>query len=372
MKFTCSQQVLAKALNTVSKAVSSRTTIPILKGILLEAKDNGTVRLAASDLDLSIEKIIEAEVYEEGSIVVSAKLFGDIIRKLPNSNINIEVRDGNIVYINSLNSEFNVMGISPDEFPTFGETEDDAETVIFDKDSFKEMVRKTAFSASIDEAKGVITGVLIELEEDKTNMVALDGFRMAIAREESKNNEKKKIIIAAKIINELSKIISDSDEEGNLEIVVGKKKAAAILPGTKVVMRLLEGEFIKYRDIIPKESKIKVTVNRAELLNSIERASLLAKEGKNNLVRIKLEDDSLIISSRSEEGTVREEINVKKDGDNLEIGFNSKYLSDVIKVVDDEEILMEFNSNVNPCLVRPVEGAAYEYLILPVRITSNF
>lgn len=372
MKFTCTQQTLSKALNIVSKAVSSRTTIPILKGILLEAGANGTVRLAASDLDLSIEKVIEAEVQEEGSIVVSAKLFGDIIRKLPSSNITIETRDENTVYIKSLNSEFNVVGISPDEFPSFGETEDDVESVIFDKESFKEMVRKTSFSASIDESKGVITGVLIELEENSTNMVALDGFRMAIAREEAKNDNKKKIIIAAKIINELSKIISESDDEGNLEIIVGKKKASAVLPGTKVIMRLLEGEFIKYRDIIPKESKIKVVINRADFLSSIERASLLAKEGKNNLIRIKIEDQKIIISSRSEEGNVKEEVDIKKDGDDLEIGFNSKYLSDVIKVIDDEDIVMEFNSNVNPCLVKPLEGNAFEYLILPVRITSSF
>lgn len=372
MKFTCTQQTLSKALNIVSKAVSSRTTIPILKGILIEAKTDGTIRLAASDLDLSIEKIIEADVEKEGSIVVSAKLFGDIIRKLPNSNIIIEVKDGNVVYINSLSSEFNIVGISPEEFPSFGEAEEDSETIIFDKEIFKEMIRKTSFAASIDETKGIITGVLIEVEEESTNMVALDGFRVAIKREDVKNDNKNKVVISAKIINELGKIISDVDDEGNLKLIVGKKKAAAVLPGTKVVMRLLEGEYLRYRDIIPKESKIKITINRADFLNGIERASLLAKEGKNNRVRLKLEDNTLIISSRSEEGNLREEVAIVKEGDDLEIGFNSKYISDVIKSIDDEDIRIEFNSNVNPCIIRPLEGKSYEYLILPLRLTSNF
>lgn len=372
MKFTCTQQILSKALNIVSKAVSSRTTIPILKGILIEAQNDGTVRLAASDLDISIEKIIDAEVEKAGSIVVSAKLFGDIIRKLPSGNIVIEVKDGNAVYINSSSSEFNILGISPEEFPSFGEIEEDSETIIFDKEVFKEMIRKTSFAASIDETKGIIVGVLIEVDEESTNMVALDGFRVAIKREDMKNNGKKNIVIAAKIINELGKIISDIDDEGNLELIVGKKKASAVLPGTKVVMRILDGEYLRYRDIIPKESKIKIKINRSDFLNGIERASLLAKEGKNNRVRLKLEDNKMIISSRSEEGNLREEVSILKDGEDLEIGFNSKYISDVIKSIDDEEIKIEFNSNVNPCIIRPLEGNDYEYLILPLRLTSNF
>lgn len=371
MKFTCSQQVLSKALNTVSKAVSTRTTIPILKGILIEADENGKIRLAASDLDLSIEKITDAEVSEAGSVVVQSKLFGDIIRKLPSEDITIEASDDNRVLIKNSRSEFVIVGLAADEFPSFGETEEDAEEILLDKEIFREMIGKTAFSASIDESKGIITGVLTEISGEKMTMVALDGFRMAVTREACKNSADKKFIISAKIMNELSKIIADTESEDDMKLLVGSKKAMALFKDTKVVIRLLEGEFIKYNDIIPKEHKIRITVARNELLDAIERASLLAKEGKNNLVRIKLEEDMLIISSRSEEGNVREECMISKEGDYLEIGFNSKYVSDVIKSIDDEEIAMEFNANINPCLVKPLSGDAYEYLILPVRITGS-
>lgn len=370
MKFTCNQQTLSKALNIVSKAVTSRTTIPILKGILLEAKD-GTLKLAASDLDLSIERVIDVNVMEEGSIVVLSKLFGDIIRKLPNEDITIEVTPDNRVNIKTSKSEFVVVGISADEFPSFGEIEENAETISFDKEIFKDMIRKTAFSASIDESKGVITGVLVEMEGEKVNMAALDGFRMAVTRENIGNGENKKIIIAAKIMNELGKIISDTDSEEEMKLVIGNKKAVAVFPGTKVVIRLLEGEFIKYRDIIPKNHKIRIVLNRNDLLQSIERASLLAKEGKNNLIIMKIDQNFMTISSRSEEGNVKEEVMISNDGDNLEIGFNSKYIADVIKCIEDEEIAMEFNANINPCLVKPISGDAYEYLILPVRINSS-
>lgn len=371
MKFTCNQQILSKALNTVLKAVSTRTTIPILKGILIEADESGKIRLAASDLDLSIEKITNASVSEAGSVVVLSRLFSDIIRKLPNEDITVESADENRIIIKSSKSEFVVVGLAADEFPSFGNIEEDAEEILLDKEIFREMIGKTAFSASIDESKGIITGVLTEVNEEKIIMVALDGFRMAITRENCKNSANKKFIISAKIMNELGKIIIDAESEDNMKLLIGSKKAMAVFKDTKVIIRLLEGEFIKYNDIIPKEHKIRITVCRTELLDAIERASLLAKEGKNNLVRIKLEDNLLIISSRSEEGNVREECIISKEGDDLEIGFNSKYISDVIKCIDDEEIAMEFNANINPCLVKPLSGDDYEYLILPVRITGS-
>ena len=363
MKFTCNQQILSKALNTVSKAVSARTTIPILKGILIKASDDGKLILSASDLDLSIEKTINVDVVEEGSVVVLSKLFVDIIRKLPNEELVIEASGDNQVTIKSTKSEFTVVGLSSDEFPSFGMVEEDAET-------FRNMIGKTAFSASIDESKGIITGVLTEISDNMLHMVALDGFRMAVTREKCENNGQKKFIIAAKIMNELAKIISDTEED-RMKLLLGSKKAVAVFTDTKVVIRLLEGEFIKYKDIIPKEHKIRVIVSRADLLDAIGKATLLAKEGKNNLVRIRLEENLLIISSRSEEGNVREECIISKEGENLEIGFNSKYISDVIKNIEDEEIAMEFNTNINPCLVKPLSGNSYEYLILPVRITGS-
>lgn len=370
MKFSCNQQTLSKALNTVSKAVTSRTTIPILKGILLEVNGDNTLTLSASDLDLSIEKKIEVTAEEVGSVVVSARLFSDIVRKLPNEEIQIEEQENNTIVIKCLASEFTIVGQPADEFPNIGEINFDKKLSL-DKDILKEMIKKTSFAASIDESKGIIVGVLVEMEEESLNMVALDGFRMAITREAMKNEEKKKIIIAARILNEINKIISENDDGKEIYFILDEKKAVFLLDETKVVLRLLEGDFIKYSDILPKEWKCRVTLSRSEMLGSIERASLLAKEGKNNLIKLSIFRDKIIITSRSEEGNVKEEVFVEKEGVDLDIGFNSKYLLDVLKAVDDENIAMEFNTSVSPCLIKPIEGRKFEYLVLPVRISTN-
>ncbi|QOX64809.1 DNA polymerase III subunit beta [Anoxybacterium hadale] len=370
MKFSCSQQSLSKALNTVSKAVTSRTTIPILKGILLEVNESNTLTLSASDLDLSIEKKIEVTADEPGSVVVSARLFSDIIRKLPNAEIQIEEQENNTIAIRCLSSEFTIVGQPSDEFPNIGEINTENQLSL-DKEILKEMIKKTSFAASIDESKGIIVGVLIEMEHESLNMVALDGFRMAITREIMKNEEQKKIIITARILNEINKIISENEDGKEIIFILDDKKAVFLLDETKIMLRLLEGDFIKYNDILPKEHKSRIIVSRSELLNSIERASLLAKEGKNNLIKLSIFRDKIIITSRSEEGNVKEEVFVEKEGADLDIGFNSKYLLDVLKAVSDESIAMEFNTSVSPCLIKPVEGNAYEYLVLPVRISSN-
>lgn len=369
MKFTCSQQKLSKALNTVSKAVSSRTTLPILKGILIEANSNGTLTLTASDLEISIKKEIEADVSEQGAVVVVSKLFGDIIRKLPNEDILIEETDDEKVIIKTNSSEFTVVNLSVEEFPKIKDSEKINESLVFNAELFKDMVKKTSFAASIDESKGILVGILTEIEENKVTMAALDGFRLAVSNEEMKSIQNNKFIIAAKIMNEISKIISDDDVE-EINISLGEKKAVFSIGSTEVVLRMMEGEFIKYRDIIPADGSTRILIGKDILLESIERASLLAKEGKNNLIKMTIKNDLLTITSRSEEGNVREEIVMEKEGDDLEIGFNSKFVIDVLKVIDDEEIAMSFKTGTSPCVVRPVDGDNYEYLILPVRIPT--
>lgn len=369
MKFSCNQQALSKALNIVSKAVTSRTTIPILKGIRLVVENN-ILKLSASDLDLSIETQLEIKAEDEGSVVVSAKLFSDIIRKLPNEDIQITQEDDNKIIIECLSSEFTIVGQPADEFPSISAINEEKKLSI-EKDILKDMIKKTSFSASIDESKGIIVGVMVEMEEESLNMVALDGFRMAITRKAMNNAERKKIIISARILNEINKIMIENEDDQNVDVILEDKKALFLIGETKIALRLLEGDFIKYKDILPKENQCKIIINRVELLNSIERASLLAKEGKNNLIKMSIFRDKLIITSRSEEGTVKEEVFIDKDGTDLDIGFNSKYILDVLKVVTDEELIMEFNTSVSPCLIKPVEGNAYEYLVLPVRISSN-
>lgn len=371
MRFICDQQNLAKALNTVSKAVTARTTIPILKGILLKVTDDGSLIMGASDLDLSIEKKISVDDYEAGETVVQAKLFSDIIKKLPQSPVTIEMIEENI-RIKCASSEFNIVGMPADEFPNINADIDQKERILFDREILKEMIRKTSFAASIDEARGVITGVLIEMKEKALNMVALDGFRMAVAREAILNAKEQRIIIPAKNLNEIYKILSENDEKGeDADLYINEKRALFIIDDTKVVLRLLEGEFVDYEMILPKESKCRVVLNKDDFLEGIERASLLAKVGKNNLIKLDIKNNNLEITSKSEEGKVKEEMIISKEGEDITIGFNSKYMIDALKAVEDEEIEMEFNSKINPFIIKPLSGNSYEYLIMPVRITDN-
>ncbi len=369
MKFRCNQQVLAKALNTVSKAVSNRTTLPVLKGILIQAKEN-TLTMTSSNLDISIRREIDGEVMEEGSCVVVYKLFNDIIRKLPNDDVIIEEEGEDSVRISSNSSEFKVITLPVDEFPEMGKREENDHTLVFDKDIFRNMVRKTAFAASADESKGVLTGILTEIEEEKISMVALDGFRLALAREKMKSERAERFIISAKIMSEIARIIAEDEEMTDLDIHLGEKRAVINTGRTEIVLRIMEGEFIKYRDIIPSDSTTRIIVGREMFMDSIERASLLAKEGKNNLVKITVKGDMMTITSRSEEGNVKEEIAIDKDGNDLEIGFNSKYIIEVLKEIDEDTITLHMKTSVTPCVVRPEEGDSYEYLILPVRIPT--
>ncbi|MDO4833430.1 MAG: DNA polymerase III subunit beta [Bacillota bacterium] len=368
MRFTCNQQVLAKAMNTVSKAVSNRTTLPILKGILIQATADNKLIMTASDFDISIKKEIEANVEEEGSAVVISRLFGDIIRKLPNEEITIYKDEESSVIIKTDFSEFKLISLPVDEFPNVGEKEEESENFLIDSNIFRDMVRKTAFAASIDESKGVLTGILTEISERDIKMVSLDGFRLALVKENMKSSKERKFIISAKVMNEISKIISEDDDEKEINVSLGAKKALFSIGKTEIILRIMEGEYIKYRDIIPSENSTKVTAGKEILLDSIERASLLAKEGKNNLIKISIVNDLMKITSRSEEGNVKEEIIIEKTGNDIEIGFNSKFVIDVLKARDDEKISMNFKTGVSPCVVKPAEGDAYEYLILPVRI----
>lgn len=369
MNFKCNQQTLSKALNIVSKAVTTRTTIPILKGILLKVEDN-QLTLSSSDLDMSIEKKLDVQMEDPGSLVVSAKLFCDIIRKLPSGEIQIEQQDDHNIIIRCKSSEFVIVGQPADEFPNIGII-NETNKISLEKELLKEMIKKTSFAASIDESRGIIVGVLIEMEEDSLNMVALDGFRMAVTREQIKNNEPRKIVIAARILNEIHKIMSETEEDQSLYLILDEKKAVFLLEDTKIVLRLLEGDFIKYKDIIPKDHQSTVKVNRTELMNSIERASLLSKSGTHNLIKFSIFEEKITITSRSDEGNVKEEVFMQKEGTDLDIGFNSKYVLDVLKVISDEEIRMQFNTGLSPCMIQPVEGNGYEYLVLPVRLSSN-
>lgn len=367
MKFICSQKQLASAINTVQKAVSAKTTLPILKGILLETLGQ-KLKLVGTDLEIGIEQTIDAEILSEGSIVISSKILGDMIRKLPDAEVEFQIDQDYNTVIRCENSEFTLIGQPAVEFPELPVVEEEYSYQI-SQDLFKNMIRQTVFATALDETRPILTGVLMEIAESNMNMVALDGYRLAFRQGTIKSHENSKAVIPGKTLSEIYRIISDEDT-ADVEIFFTDKHVLFQLKDIKVISRLLEGEFINYKQILPKEYKSRVKVNTRNLLDSMERASLLAKEGKNNLVKFSIKDERMTITSNAEIGRVHETLNIELEGQDLDIGFNSKYFLDVLKIIDSEEIYLEFITNVSPCIVKPTDTQNYTYLILPVRLAN--
>ncbi|RKD31369.1 DNA polymerase III subunit beta [Thermohalobacter berrensis] len=367
MKIIVDQKELNRAIGIVQKAVTSKTTLPILNGILLEAKDN-TLKLTGTDLELGIESYINCEVIEEGSIVITSKIFGDIIKKLPDLKVELEVDLDNQVHINCGTSKFNLIGQPAEEYPQLPQVNEDV-SIKIPKDLLKNMIRQTVFAAAQDEVKPILTGALLEINKNEVTLVALDGYRLALKNVSVECEHDVKVVIPSKTLNEVSRIIDDDDSDVN--IMFTSSHVLFNCGDTVIISRLLEGEFINYKDIIRDEYNSRVKVKTKDIQQSIERASLLAREGKNNLVKFNISDDKLVINSNSEIGNVHEEIPIELEGNDIKIAFNSKYMLDALKVIDSEEINMDFVSNVKPCIIRPVEDKSYTYLVLPVRLIDN-
>ncbi|MBU5592415.1 DNA polymerase III subunit beta [Clostridium sp. MSJ-4] len=366
MKFTCEKSNLQEAISIVQKAVTGRSPMPILEGIFIEAINN-ELRLIGSDIDLSIETKINANIIESGRIVVDSKIFGEIIRKLPNDEIAIETTENNSIIITCQNSIFNLIHLNADEFPSLPNIDDDMMFVI-PQSTLKNMIRGTSFAIAQDETRPILTGILFEINDKMLNMVALDGYRLAIRNEYIDTENSISAVIPGKTLNEVAKVLEDTNEIANITFTTNH--ILFNLGVTKIISRLLEGEFIKYSSIIPQEFNLKVTVNKQKLQNGIERASLMAKEGNANLIKLDIEDESMVITSNSQLGKVREEVAINLQGTTLQIAFNSKYLLDVLKIMDEEEVVMEFSSSVSPCVVKNKEKNNCKYLVLPVRLAK--
>jgi len=366
MNFSCFQNDLINGINIVQKAVATKTTLEILKGILIETYE-GKIKLTCNDLNLAIEVLIDAQIREEGSIVLDSRLLGEIIRKLPNQTIDFKLTD-NHIEIECLNSKFKLLSFKADEFPKLPIMEK-SDKIKINQNIFKKMIRKTIFAVSNDETRPILTGSLLEIEKEKATMVSIDGYRLVLKTIEIENETISKTVIPGKTLNELLKIIGN-EEEKEIEINITKKYISFDIENVKVISKILEGEFIKYKQIIPQEFKTEVTINTKEFYQSIERASLIAREAKSATIKMSFENEFVETTAISEIGTISDKVKIKKDGENVEIGFNPKYLSEVLKVIESEETIIKLSSSLSPCVIKSKEDDKYIYLVLPVRINN--
>lgn len=364
MKIKIAQPLLSKALQIVQKSISTKTTLPILTGVLLEAKGD-MLKLTGTDLELGIETFINCEVLEEGSVVLTSNLFGEIIRKLPSSIIEMESTINSKVSIKCENSEFNIIGQPAIEYPKLPYV-DKEKSITLPKDLLKNMIKQTVFAAAQDEIRPILTGTLLEIEDGHVNFVALDGYRLAFRKVSIENEQDIKVVIPSKTLIEINKILDDGDD--NITIYFTNNHILFNMNDTIITSRLLDGQFFNYKDIIRNEYNTRLKVSTKALQGSIERASLLSREGKTNLIKLEIENDKIVIKSNSDIGDVHEEIPVEMEGNDITIAFNSKYVLDGMKAVESDEIYMQFVSNVNPCIIHPINDENYTYLIVPVRI----
>lgn len=367
MKIICNKSNLVKGVSIVSKAVPSKTTMPILECILIDATMD-IIRLTANDMELGIQTEIEGEIIEHGMIAIDAKIFSEIVRKLPDNEIVIETDNNLQMTITCEKAKFDISGKSGDDFSYLPIIEKN-ETVTISQFTLKEVIRQTIFSIADNESNKLMTGELFEIQNGILRVVSLDGHRISIRKIELKEPcEDRKIVVPGKTLIEISKILS-GEAESEVCMYFTNNHIVFEFDNTIVVSRLIEGEYFKIDQMLSSDYETKVTINKKELLDCIDRATLLIKEGDKKPIIINITDGAMELKINSTVGSMDEEIDIEKLGKDLMIGFNPRFLIDALRVIDDETITIYLVNPKAPCFIRDDENS-YIYLILPVNFTT--
>ena len=367
MKIICYKDKLLKALNSVVRGVAVKTTKPVLEGILIRTNDN-EIKLTTSDLEIGIEYIMDCEVKEHGATVVNAIMFSEIIRRLPDTEISITLNEKNLLEIECEGSLYKLATMNPDEFPELPKI-DVENSIELEQNVLKNMIKKTIFAVSNEENRPIFTGCLFEIQNNKLNIVAVDGFRLALRSIYLQSNVNNfNAVIPGKTLNEVNKILSDSFD--SVKIGVARNQAVFEMENCKLVTRTLDGEFLNYKNVIPSNWETRIKVNKNNIQNSFERVSLISastiEKEKKYPVKVNVDIGKITISCTNQTGDAKEEIYVETEGKNLEIGFNPKYFLDCLKAIDDEDVYVNFGTEVAPCIIKSVENDDYTYMILPI------
>ena len=367
MKFVCSKSNLISGLQIVQKAVPSKTTMSVLECIFVDATE-GMIKFIANDMELGIQTIVEGNIIERGFIAIEAKFFIDIIRKLPENDVTIETDSSCKVTISCEKSKFNLIGRKGDDF-TFLPSIEKIDGVSMSQFTLRNVIQQTIFSISENDTNKMMSGELFEVDGDQVKLVSLDGHRISIRKVKlSENYNYKKVIVPGKALSEISKILSDSTER-IVNIYFTDKHILFEFDKTTVVSRLIEGEYFSIDQMLSSDYETKMTINRREFLNCIDRATLLVKEGDKKPVIISITEGKMELKINSTIGSMDEEIDIEKQGKDLMIGFNPKFLIDALKVIDDETVDIYLVNPKAPCFIRDKEST-YVYLVLPVNFTT--
>lgn len=367
MKLICKKSNLLNGVQIVSKAVPSRTTMSILECILIDST-SGVIKLTANDMELGIETTIEGEIIEKGRIALDAKIFLEIVRKLPDNDISITTDENFKTVITCEKAKFNIVGKSCEDFSYLPEIEK-KDFITISQFTLKEIIRQTIFSIADNDNNKLMTGELFEINDNELKVVSLDGHRISIRKIQLRQAyASKKVVVPGKTLNEISKILS-GEIESYVNIFFTDRHILFEFDQTMVVSRLIEGEYFNINQMLSAEYETKVTVNKKELLSSIDRATLLVKEGDKKPIIININDVAMELKINSAVGSMDEVIDVEKQGKDILIGFNPKFLIDALRVIDDEELTIHLVNPKAPCFIKD-EEEKYIYLILPVNFNN--
>lgn len=368
MKIICNKQQLTEAVSNVQRAVSTKSSIPALEGILLRAEGN-SVTLCGYDLELGMTTVIEASVEQPGSLILSARLFGDIVRRLPAEQVCIASDEKHITAITCGPSEFSIVGIPAEEYPEIPSITSET-SIDLPHNLLKSMIRQTIFAVADTDAKPIHTGTMFELDGTALRLVSVDGYRLAIREEPVQCAEPTSFVVPGKTLSEVNKLLSDSNEE-TLSILVGRRHILFKIGCYTVISRLLEGEFLDYKAAIPAASGTEVLVKTRGLMDSVERVSLLITDRLKSPVRCVFQDNEIKISCSTAMGRANDQLEAEITGPNVEIGFNNRYLLDALRNADGDEVRVQLNGPLSPMKVLPREGNSFLFLVLPVRLKSE-
>ncbi|MDO5016198.1 MAG: DNA polymerase III subunit beta [Eubacteriales bacterium] len=366
MQVICSKSDLTSAISMVQRAIATRSTMAILEGILFTAESD-KLTLTGYDLEIGIEAMVKADIREAGQVVVASKIFGDIVRKLPEENVVIRCDNNYRMVIQSGQATFEIFAQAADEYPVIPAVED-AQKLMLPQGLLKNMIEETYFAASTDESRPILNGIKVQAEGNSFEMVAIDGYRLVVRREEhSGKNEIINFIVPSKAMLEVARSVIDADEE--IAIFASHNHILFETASFRLVSRLLQGEFLAYERIIPPSCLTKMEVKTQEMLAAIERAALLGNvEQRRFPVSLKtVSENELQISAKTDVGSVEEYVTIEQSGEMIDIDFNPKYLLDALKVIKENKINLEFSGHSAPCLIKPLEGDKFLYLLLPLR-----
>ena len=403
MKFTCEKALLQNAINTVARAVAQKSSIPALEGLLIRANAQG-LTLSGYNMQTGIQTKLSANVVEEGEIVIGSRLFGDIIRKMYDDVVTLSVNDRMVVHLSCGPADFEISGLSAEEYPDLPEVEDEY-SITIDRKVLKEMIEEVAFAVSTNESRPIHTGALFEIADGNLTMAAVDGFRLAVRREALDKIEGGAFSFVApgNALNEVKSICGDTksnnyeaeetnsdelqEESGEVSdkkrksgsdanelaaITLGKRHILFAVGNTELICRRLEGEFLDYRNAVPKNNPISVTVETKELIGSIERVSVMISEKLKSPVRCVFDHDKVLLSAKTSTGEAKDICPIAGDGGGLEIGFNNRYLMEALRYAPATTVRVELNTGVSPALILPVEeDGKFLYMVLPVRLKAN-